>query len=110
VVFVGKTLTAPGGQNPVEPIAAGRPVIFGPHMENFATLARSLVQREGAVQVANEVALRENVARLLRDEPTRRRLVENARNVLRRHDGATLRTADLVTGLRSRTRAGYVAR
>jgi 3-deoxy-D-manno-octulosonic-acid transferase len=110
VVFVGKTLTAHGGQNPVEPIAAGRPVIFGPHMENFATLARSLVQRGGAVQVANEAALRENVARLLRDEPMRRRLVENARNVLHRHDGATLRTADLVTSLRSRTRAGRVAR
>ena len=110
VVFVGKTLTAHGGQNPVEPIAAGRPVIFGPNMENFATLARSLVQRGGAVQVANEAELRENVARLLRDEPTRRRLVENARDVLRRHDGATLRTADLVTSLRSRARAGRVAR
>jgi len=101
VVFVGKTLTAHGGQNPVEPVAAGRPVIFGPNMENFATLARSLVQGEGAVQAANEVELRESAARLLRDEPARRHLVENARNVLRRHDGATLRTADLVTRLRS---------
>lgn len=101
VVFVGKTLTAHGGQNPVEPVAAGRPVIFGPNMENFATLARSLVQGEGAVQVANEAELRESAARLLRDEPARRRLVENARNVIRRHDGATLRTADLVTRLRS---------
>ena len=109
VVFVGKTLTAHGGQNPVEPIAAGRPVIFGPNMENFSILARSLVQGDGAVQVANEVELREKLARLLRDEPTRRRLVENARDVLRRHDGATLRTADLVTSLRSHARAGRVA-
>jgi 3-deoxy-D-manno-octulosonic-acid transferase len=101
VVFVGKTLTAHGGQNPVEPIAAGRPVIFGPNMENFATLARSLVQRGGAIQVANAVGLRENVARLLRDESARRRLVENARDVLRRHEGATSRTANLVTNLRS---------
>jgi 3-deoxy-D-manno-octulosonic-acid transferase len=99
VVFVGKTLTAHGGQNPVEPVAAGRPVIFGPNMENFATLARLLVQAEGAVQVANETELHEATARLLRDEPARRRLVENARNVLRRHDGATLRTANLVTRL-----------
>jgi 3-deoxy-D-manno-octulosonic-acid transferase len=106
VVFVGKTLTAHGGQNPVEPIAAGCPVIFGPNMGNFATLARSLVERGGAIQVANETELRESVARLLRDEPTRRRLVENARDVLRRHDGATLRTAEFVTSLRSRARAG----
>lgn len=108
VVFVGKTLTAHGGQNPVEPVAAGRPVIFGPNMENFATLARSLVQGEGAVQVANEAELPESAARLLRDEPARRRLVENARNVLRRHDGATLRTADLVTRLRSGAHTDHV--
>src|SRR5436190_7986755 len=36
VVFVGNSLTAHGGQNPVEPILAGKPVVFGPHMENFA--------------------------------------------------------------------------
>ena len=109
VVFVGKTLTAHGGQNPVEPVAAGRPVIFGPNMENFATLARSLVQGGGAAQVANEAELQESAARLLRDEPARRRLVENARNVLRRHDGATLRTADLVTRLRSSVHTDHIA-
>src|SRR5256886_12081596 len=38
VVFVGKSLTAHGGQNPVEPIFAGKPVVFGPHMQNFAML------------------------------------------------------------------------
>src|SRR2546423_10395941 len=36
IVFVGKSLTARGGQNPVEPILAGKPVLFGPHMENFS--------------------------------------------------------------------------
>src|SRR5262249_54162001 len=40
VAFVGKSLTAHGGQNPVEPISAGVPVIFGPNMENFGWLAR----------------------------------------------------------------------
>src|SRR5262249_6344802 len=30
VVFIGKSLTAQGGQNPVEPILAGKPVVFGP--------------------------------------------------------------------------------
>ena len=44
VVFIGKSLTARGGQNPVEAIIADCPVIFGPHMENFAVLARSLVE------------------------------------------------------------------
>ena len=51
VVFIGKSLTARGGQNPVEPILAGKPVVFGPHMENFASLARALVAEEAAIQV-----------------------------------------------------------
>ena len=45
VVFIGKSLTATGGQNPVEPILAGKPVVFGPHMENFASLAQSLARK-----------------------------------------------------------------
>ncbi|MFN2541980.1 MAG: 3-deoxy-D-manno-octulosonic acid transferase, partial [Chthoniobacterales bacterium] len=40
VVFVGKSLLAHGGQNPAEVIVAGKPVVFGPHMENFAIFAR----------------------------------------------------------------------
>ena len=44
VVFIGKSLTAHGGQNPVEPILAGKPVVFGPHMENFSALAQSLLR------------------------------------------------------------------
>ena len=51
IVFMGKSLTAQGGQNPVEPIIAGKPVVFGPHMENFATLAKALVLKKGAIQV-----------------------------------------------------------
>ena len=51
IVFIGKSLTARGGQNPVEAIVADRPVIFGPHMENFAILARTLVAAGGALQL-----------------------------------------------------------
>ena len=45
VVFIGKSMTAHGGQNPVEPILAGKPVVFGPHMENFALLAANTVSK-----------------------------------------------------------------
>src|SRR5947207_7504946 len=92
VVFVGKSLTAHGGQNPVEPILAGKPVVFGPHMENFAALARELVSNQAAIQVSDENALRESVATLLRDPSERFRLVENARRILDVHRGATERT------------------
>ena len=96
LVFVGKSLTADGGQNPVEPIFAGKPVVFGPHMENFATLATTLVANNGAMQVADADSLERTVAELLRDRNARQRLVQNAQAALREHQGATARTAKLV--------------
>ncbi|MGC2354188.1 MAG: 3-deoxy-D-manno-octulosonic acid transferase [Candidatus Udaeobacter sp.] len=96
VVFIGKSLTAHGGQNPVEPILAGKPVVFGPHMENFATLANMLVSKKGAVQVQDVNSLEQALAELLHDREARQRLVQNAREVLSEHQGATARAAALI--------------
>jgi len=96
VVFIGKSLTAFGGQNPVEPLLAGKPVVFGPHMENFATLAKTLVSNAGAIQVGDADSLERAIANLLRDSEARQRLVHNAHAALSEHEGATARTAALV--------------
>ncbi len=45
VVFIGKSLTAHGGQNPVEPVLAGQPVVYGPNMENFAAIVARCARR-----------------------------------------------------------------
>jgi len=99
VVFMGKSLTTHGGQNPVEPIAAGKPIIFGLHMENFATLAKALVSKSGAIQVRDADALDRAAEKLLHDSQARQQLVQNAREVLNEHRGATARTAALITSL-----------
>ena len=99
VVFIGKSMTAHGGQNPVEPIMAQRPVVFGPHMENFATLARSLVANRGAMQVSEIDELERAAEKLLCDEELRQSLVQNAEKVLTQHRGATARTAQLIVEL-----------
>ena len=96
VVFVGKSLTAHGGQNPVEPILAGKPVVFGPHMENFGMLARTLVSRKAAIQVRDADSLERAIVELLQDTEARQRLVQNALEVLSTHKGATERAAALV--------------
>ena len=96
VVFVGKSLTAHGGQNPVEPILAGKPVVFGPHMENFRMLARTLVSRNAAIQVRDADSLERAIVELLQDTEARQRLVQNALEVLSTHKGATERAAALV--------------
>jgi 3-deoxy-D-manno-octulosonic-acid transferase len=101
IVFVGKSLTARGGQNPVEPILAGKPVLFGPHMENFSALAEALVTNSAAVQVRDPNSLQQQIAWLLRDREAALRLVANAQSVLARHSGATDRTATLVLELAS---------
>lgn len=96
VVFVGKSLTAHGGQNPVEPILAGKPVVFGPHMENFGMLARTLVSRKAAIQVRDADSLERAIVELLQDTEARQRLVQNALEVLSTHKGATERAAALM--------------
>jgi 3-deoxy-D-manno-octulosonic-acid transferase len=96
VVFVGKSLTAHGGQNPVEPILAGKPVVFGPHMENFGMLAKILVSKKAAIQVRDADSLERAIIELLQDIEARQRLVQNAREVLSTHKGATERAAALV--------------
>jgi 3-deoxy-D-manno-octulosonic-acid transferase len=101
IVFVGKSLTARGGQNPVEPILAGKPVLFGPHMENFSALAEALVVNEAAVQVRDPNSLQQKITWLLRDREAAFRLVANAHSVLARHSGATERTAAMVMELTS---------
>src|SRR6478609_5388181 len=102
VVFVGKSLAAHGGQNPVEPILASKPVVFGPHMENFTTLAKTLVSNNAAMQVNDSDSLECTIARLLRDSEARERLVANAHAALSEHKGGTTRTAELVHGLRTK--------
>ncbi|HAF04194.1 MAG TPA: 3-deoxy-D-manno-octulosonic acid transferase, partial [Spartobacteria bacterium] len=101
VVFIGKSLTARGGQNPAEAIVAGKPVVFGQHMENFAAFARSLVERGGALQIGSANELERAIVDLLRDAGLRQRLAENAREVLNTHRGASARTAALVDLLAS---------
>lgn len=96
LVFVGKSLCGSGGQNPVEPILAGCPVLFGPHMENFASLASALLESGGAREVQDSDSLAEISGQLLDDSAERENMICQARAVLQPHQGATVRSADLV--------------
>ncbi|QKT03220.1 3-deoxy-D-manno-octulosonic acid transferase [Ectothiorhodospiraceae bacterium 2226] len=56
-VFVGGSLIPRGGHNVLEPALYGRPVLFGPHMDNFADEARALLASDAALEVADDAAL-----------------------------------------------------
>jgi 3-deoxy-D-manno-octulosonic-acid transferase len=95
-VFIGKSLTAHGGQNPVEAINAGKPVIFGPHMENFSQLAGELVATGAALRVETAEQMADTCSQLLNDSALREQMGAAAWAVIRRHLGATQRTAELI--------------
>jgi 3-deoxy-D-manno-octulosonic-acid transferase len=97
VAFVGKSLPGIaqiGGQNPAEPAALGKPMIFGPHMENFASVVALLLRREGAIQIPDTDALVAHIAALLKAPERCALLGTNARAALAAHRGATERTAE----------------
>jgi 3-deoxy-D-manno-octulosonic-acid transferase len=96
LIFVGKSLTGGGGQNPVEAALAGKPVLFGPLMENFETAVAQLLAAEGAQQVADASALQAAVESLLRDPAGCERMSRNAQRAMEGHQGASARTAQLV--------------
>ena len=96
LVFIGKSLTAQGGQNPIEPATLGKPIIFGPFMQNFREVVASLLDAKGAVQVANEVELEDKINELLGDSEHCAALASAAMSVVEANKGATQRTAQLV--------------
>ena len=96
VVFVGKSLTANGGQNPIEPGAMGKAMVFGPHMENFRPIAAEFVAHDGAVQVPDAAALEAAFATLLSDSVRCEQLGTNALRVVQRNQGASERTAEMI--------------
>ena len=96
IIFVGKSLTAEGGQNPIEPGALGKAMVFGPNMQNFAEVARSFLQQNGAVQVRDAAELEKALGDLLADEARREQLGRNALKVVHENLGAIERTVDMI--------------
>jgi 3-deoxy-D-manno-octulosonic-acid transferase len=98
MVFVGGSFGRRGGQNILEPAACGRPVLFGPRMENFQDSVQVLVGR-GGLQVKDPVAL----LRLMRDLLARpdeiRKLGALAREAVSSVRGASARDARLIADL-----------
>ena len=98
VVFVGGSFTHRGGQNILEPAAQGRPVLFGPRMENFRDSVQVLLGR-GGIQVADAEQLYRVLSELLARPDVLSSLGSLAVQSVRQVSGASQRNVDLVARL-----------
>jgi 3-deoxy-D-manno-octulosonic-acid transferase len=96
VAFVGGSLQEIGGHNLLEPAAVGTPVVTGPHLHNFADIARRM-QQAGAMRVGNDAAgVEQALAALLADEAERLAMREAGLALVRDGRGAVQRTLALI--------------
>lgn len=99
VVFVGGSLVPAGGHNILEPAVFGRPIIFGPHMQNFGEIAQAFLDNGAAVQVRSARELENVLLSLVGDSVQRARLGAAARALIEANRGARAKTLAAITAL-----------
>jgi len=92
VVFVGRSLVPLGGSDMMEAAGLGRPVLMGPHTENFAEAAGLLLGSGGGLEVGSSGELAVGVESLLKDAVRREGMGRAARATIVERRGATART------------------
>ncbi len=99
VVFVGGSLVDWGGHNILEPAVFGKPIVFGPHMQNFAEIAEAFVSHDAAWQVDSAGELEDALLRLLTDPVRRASLGAAAKALVESSRGAIQKTLGVIDQL-----------
>jgi 3-deoxy-D-manno-octulosonic-acid transferase len=99
IVFVGGSLANYGGHNILEPAIYGKPIVFGPHMQNFREIAETFLANHAAVQVQSDRELEETLRALMTDPVRRASLGAAARALVDANRGAKDRTMTVVSDL-----------
>jgi 3-deoxy-D-manno-octulosonic-acid transferase len=97
--FVGGSLVPEGGHNLLEPARFGCPVLFGPHTEDFQTMAELLIEEGGGQYIRDAEELYQVGRELLTDEQKRCRIGKAARGFVERNQGAVERVMEAIASL-----------
>jgi len=96
VIFIGGSLVPVGGHNVLEPAAYKKPVLFGPHMDNFSAIAKTLIENHGAIQVQDGTELGIQAARLFNDAQLLEEMGANAFQAVAANTGALQKSMDVI--------------
>ncbi len=92
IAFIGGSLVPLSGHNPLEPAAFAKPVLFGPDMNDFADIARTLIACGGALAVDNEAALVTSIEHLLAEPTKAKAMGQHAQETFQAKSGAVQNT------------------
>ncbi len=96
VAFVGGSLAPYGGQNILEPLFFGTPVLFGPFMENFRDIARQVEEGGAGIIVKNGDELVKHIATLLKDGALMDKMGEAGKKIIEEQQEVMRRTVDII--------------
>jgi 3-deoxy-D-manno-octulosonic-acid transferase len=94
VAFVGGSLVPRGGHNIIEPAVYAKPIVVGPHTENFRQTVTDFARADAVAQIATagegaaNILAREFI-RLLSDRDLAQAMGARARDILLKNRGAT---------------------
>ena len=96
---IGGSFQPLGGQNLIEALAAGAPVVLGPSMYNFAEATRLALAAGAAIQVADPRAAIVQAAELLSQPERRAAMVAAGKKLCEAHRGATRKHIEVLSAL-----------
>ena len=94
IAFMGKSLGAQGGQNPIEPVMTGAAILAGRYVQNFRETYQKLLDAGGARLVRDEQMLASHVLHLLRNGKDLKTMQDAARETVATMTGALERTSE----------------
>ena len=96
IAFIGGSLVPDGGHNPLEPAAFGKPILFGPYMDDFTEISADLLGKNAAIVCHDEDDIFEILKQLLVNTQLRKQMGKQAQALVVQHRGVSLRHIEII--------------